>query len=273
MLTQSHLPNFLFAVKRNMSSGAHPLSGMLNKASSFRVLLVNDLFEVNGHFKPTERMNSNVECTNQVDWESATDGERELAQGRPHRPMPAAWPNSTLTVTHTADLVSGLFDIAQSGDTAAFQRLLTSSSGTMPLPINTAHSFQPQGCKAASVSHPTPSQCLLLTSSPQEMTMLGIACAQGHTELITLLLAVPGVDVNWQDDEDQWSALMWACHQGHAGAVEALLTAVDVNLINEVTPLYPSCVSSPLISTLEWEDSADSSCICWTHCCCGGASG
>ena len=51
-----------------------------------------------------------------------------------------------------------------------------------------------------------------------------------HTEMVTALLAAPGLDVNAADG-DGWTALMWAVNGGHAENVTALLAypGVDVS--------------------------------------------
>lgn len=73
------------------------------------------------------------------------------------------------------------------------------------------------------------------------MTVLMIACFQGHMSVVELLLKVPGIDVNARDAEvyrsscaatqvvhhtllqEGVSALMWASHNGHTAVVQALL--------------------------------------------------
>ena len=54
--------------------------------------------------------------------------------------------------------------------------------------------------------------------------------SEGHTAIVELLLAVPGIDVNAKDDDDGITALMRAAANGQAAIVERLLAAgADVN--------------------------------------------
>lgn len=49
-----------------------------------------------------------------------------------------------------------------------------------------------------------------------------MACVRGHTEVVRLLLTVPGVSVNWRDKAG-YTALMAACRWQQSDAVIALL--------------------------------------------------
>jgi len=68
-----------------------------------------------------------------------------------------------------------------------------------------------------------------------------VASEYGSTDVVELLLAVPGIDVNLADNEGQ-TPLYWASRRGHSEVVELLLRApgIDVNRPNQdgETPLY-----------------------------------
>ena len=61
-------------------------------------------------------------------------------------------------------------------------------------------------------------------------TALMAAAFHGHTEIVTSLLKVKGIEVN-ATNEDGWTAIMWAARHGHLGVIAALLATkgVDVN--------------------------------------------
>ena len=72
-------------------------------------------------------------------------------------------------------------------------------------------------------------------------TPLYRASYKGHTVTVSLLLAAPGIDVN-KADEDGWTPLSIASSEGHTLVVKALLRkrGIDVNKANKYgeTPLY-----------------------------------
>ena len=79
----------------------------------------------------------------------------------------------------------------------------------------------------------------------QGVTPLLIASQKGHAEVVKLLLAAPGVDVNKTDDDD-WTPLYIASQTGHSEVVSMLLAmpGIDVNKAtpsDKNTPLLVAC--------------------------------
>jgi ankyrin repeat protein len=81
---------------------------------------------------------------------------------------------------------------------------------------------------------------------PPQKFPLGAAARKGHADVVKLLLAQEGVDVNQGTSDKGRTALYSACYAGHTEVVEMLLAceAVDVNLAKTddgATPLYAAC--------------------------------
>ena len=78
-----------------------------------------------------------------------------------------------------------------------------------------------------------------------EVTALFMACQSGHGEVVRLLLASSGIDVNQATTDDGRTPLWMACHDGHAPIVKLLLASseIDVNqaATNGFTPLFMAC--------------------------------
>lgn len=66
--------------------------------------------------------------------------------------------------------------------------------------------------------------------SGEEVTALGLAASQEHTDILNILLAQPGIDINGRDAVG-YTALILAANHGHIDAVTALLAQpnIDVN--------------------------------------------
>lgn len=61
-------------------------------------------------------------------------------------------------------------------------------------------------------------------------TPLIVAAGLGHLEMVKILLAIPGVDVNAVSREQKMSALQFAVQNGHREVVSTLLTVEDIDL-------------------------------------------
>lgn len=76
-------------------------------------------------------------------------------------------------------------------------------------------------------------------------TALHYACANGHTAVVELLLAAPGVDVNASDPQNRTTPLYFASQHGHVDVVRVLLAApaieVTARRASGATPLYVAC--------------------------------
>lgn len=81
-------------------------------------------------------------------------------------------------------------------------------------------------------------------------TALVTACGEGYVEIVHLLLATPGIDVNKIADET-WTPLTKACWCGHVEVVRALLAApgIDVNKVAGTVMFYPGTGSTPLCTS------------------------
>lgn len=77
------------------------------------------------------------------------------------------------------------------------------------------------------------------------VTALYIACRDGHTPAIKLLLAYPNIDINHELPEDGTTSFFMACANEHADVVRLLLDHkdIDINKVqkNGATPLYATC--------------------------------
>ena len=56
------------------------------------------------------------------------------------------------------------------------------------------------------------------------------AASSGHTEVVRVLLAVPGIDLNMADEDCGWSALMRASWQGHTEVVRVFVAQRGINV-------------------------------------------
>ncbi|KAK0624241.1 ankyrin repeat-containing domain protein, partial [Immersiella caudata] len=63
---------------------------------------------------------------------------------------------------------------------------------------------------------------ILNTKDNQGRTTLSWAAGQGNSDVVKLLLAIPGIDVN-ATDGDNWTPLTYAVAHGHTETVKALL--------------------------------------------------
>lgn len=75
--------------------------------------------------------------------------------------------------------------------------------------------------------------CVFQDSEGDAASILMVACARGHLEIVELLLNIPEINVNVHSPEFNWSALMYACKKGHLRVVQRLLEVdgLDVNHI------------------------------------------
>ena len=76
-------------------------------------------------------------------------------------------------------------------------------------------------------------------------TPLFMACQEGHFEVVKLLLAQDGIEANKACTADGSTLLYMACQQGHSEVVKLLLAqdGIEVNKArnDQVTPLYMAC--------------------------------
>jgi hypothetical protein len=77
-------------------------------------------------------------------------------------------------------------------------------------------------------------------------TPLGMACTNGHLEIVRLLLAEAGVDANKASGRHPSTPLWCACDGGHTDVVQLLLTHADVDANkasgrHRTTPLTAAC--------------------------------
>ena len=75
-----------------------------------------------------------------------------------------------------------------------------------------------------------------------QWTALLFACEDWNSAIVSRLVQVPGLDINYQDEEEGWTAPLVACIYGDADCVRILAETgrVDWNKANEwgKTPLF-----------------------------------
>uniref|UniRef100_A0A0G4HGD8 Uncharacterized protein n=1 Tax=Chromera velia CCMP2878 TaxID=1169474 RepID=A0A0G4HGD8_9ALVE len=134
----------------------------------------------------------------------------------PAQPPPSSATSHSQNETQSAILTEGLLTAARNGNATAMEALLSLSGS---------------GEAGGGVQTRDPSF--------YNNTLLHIAAANGHTSVVTVLLAA-GADME-EKEEGRWTPLHWAAFRGHVGVASALVAAgAEVEAIDDrqFTPLH-----------------------------------
>jgi ankyrin repeat protein len=140
---------------------------------------------------------------------------------------------------------SALFRAASKGDAILCEKLVTSSSvhssasssGVTPFFLACANGH----LDAAMVLHRAGSN--VLHKNNNGTSCLAIACIHGHEHIVDMLLRVPGVSVNHEDNEG-WTPFHRACHENHLPIMRRLVDAgarTYTKVRSVWTPLHSAC--------------------------------